>query len=153
MLAARRVTVPARNRVRCSPVGSPAWSNGHSTGAESQEAARLRAAVTARGTLTSQLPYPTPGRFCGNPKQTERELVPLLGQAKLQKCRRSHDEEGIQLGSETLRVQLAGKECRRSHNDEGIQLSSETLRVQFAGKPPLAQRLSSPAARRVDGYG
>jgi hypothetical protein len=99
------------------------------------------------------VPYPNPGRFCGNPNQTERELVPLLGQAKkLEKCRRSHDEEGIRLGSETLRVQLEGKECRRSHNDEGIQLSSETLRVQFGGKPPLAQRLSSPAARRVDGY-
>jgi hypothetical protein len=153
MLAARRVTVPARNRVRCSPVGPRGCTNGHSSGAESQDAARLGAAINARGTLTSQLPYPNPGRFCGNPKQTERELVPLSGQAKLQKCRRSHDEQGIQLGSETLRVQLAGKECRRSHNDEGIQLGSETLRVQFAGKPPLAQSLSSPAARRVDGYG
>jgi hypothetical protein len=147
------VTVPARNRVRCSPVGPRAWTNGHSSGAESQDAARLRAAVNARGTLTSQLPYPNPGRFCGNPKQTERELVPLPGQAKLQKFRRSHDEEGIQLGSETLRVQLAGKECRRSHNEEGIQLGSETVRVQFGGQPPLAQRLSSPAERRVDGYG
>jgi hypothetical protein len=85
-------------------------------------------AVNARGTLTGQLSYPNPGRFCGNPKQTERELVPLLGQAKkLQKCRRGHDKEGIRLGSETLRVELEGKERRRSHNDEGIQLSSETL--------------------------
>jgi hypothetical protein len=136
-----------------SPAGRRAWGNGHSSGAESQEAARLRAAVNARGTLTSELPYPNAGRFCGNPKQIERELGPLLGQAKLQKCRRSHDEEGIQLGSETLRVQLAGKDCRRGHNERGVQLGSETFRVQFGGKPPLAQRLSSSAARRVDGYG
>jgi hypothetical protein len=36
MLAARRVTVPARNRGRCSPVGPRAWTDGHSSGAESQ---------------------------------------------------------------------------------------------------------------------
>jgi hypothetical protein len=66
--------------------------------------------LNARDSLTGQLRYPNPGRICGSVKQTEREFVPLLGQArKVQECRCSRDEEGIQFGSETLRIRVGGK--------------------------------------------
>jgi hypothetical protein len=77
----------------------------------------------------------------------------LLGWRGSAAGRRGTGVAALRGGRAALRVQLAGKECRRSHNEEGIQLGSETVRVQFGGKPPLAKGLSSPAARRVDGYG
>jgi hypothetical protein len=72
---------------------------------------------------------PIHGGTCGDLKKAQWELGPLLEQAKKrQGCRNSRDEESVQLGSETLRIQVGGK-------------------------PPLVERLRSAAAGRVNDYG